>query len=289
MPVRAPAPWLGDALAAVLGEGPDEVVVVDDGSVPPVAVPAGVRLVRLDRGGGPAVAREAGLAALGTDLVALADADDVWEQGKLAAQLAALERWREAAVCFGRAVVVGPDGRPTGERWPEPEAGLHDLHSLRLFEENPIPAASAVVRRDALEAVGGFAGGPQLPAGTDWELWLRLAAAGWSFACEPAARVRYRRHPGGVTGDVARLAEAGLAIHAAHAGVVDPDTARRVRARDLTSLAAGRIRQRRWSEAAGALDEAARLSAPSVRDRLRRTLIRLPIARNAMGRRNPYR
>ena len=289
MPVRAPAPWLGEALDAVLAEDPAEVVVVDDGSPSPVEVPAGVTLVRLDRGRGPAAARQRGLEALSAPLVALADADDVWEPGKLAAQAAAFERWPEAVVCFGRALVVGTDGRPTGERWPEPPAGLHDAAALRLYEWNPIPAASAVIRRDALAASGGFDGGLDLPAGTDWDLWLRLAAAGGRFACEPAARIRYRRHPGGVTGDIARLAEAGLAIHQAHAGLVDPGTAARARARDLTGLARGRIRQRRWADAAAALDESASLSPPDARDRLLRALIRIPFLRNALGRRDPYR
>jgi len=289
MPVRAPAPWFGEALDAVLAEEPAEVVVVDDGSPEPIAVPDGVRLVRLAAPGGPAAARQRGLAELSADLVALADADDVWERGKLAAQVAALERWPEAALVFGRAVVVGPDGGPTGERWPEPPPGVHTGAALRLYERNPIPTASVVVRHSALEEVGGFDSGLGLAAGTDWELWLRLAAADHRFGCEPAARIRYRRHRGGVTSDISRLAEAGLAIHLAHAGLVDADTAARVRAADLVALARGRIRERRWSEAVAALDEAAALAPLGGRERALRALIRVPGARAALGRRDPYR
>src|SRR5262245_47893290 len=93
VPVRAPAPYLTEALASVLGQepAPDDVVVVDDGSRPPVDAGAGVRVVRAwDDSRGPAAARQAGLRELGgCDLVALADADDAWEPGKLAAQVAA--------------------------------------------------------------------------------------------------------------------------------------------------------------------------------------------------------
>jgi glycosyltransferase involved in cell wall biosynthesis len=293
VPVRGPAPYLDEALASVLGQvpRPDEVVVVDDGSPAAPAVPAGVRMVRRERSGGPAAARAEGLAASSADLIALADADDVWEEGKLAAQLEALERHPGAAVCFGRATVIGADGRPTGERLPELDGGLHEALGLaaRLYERDLVPAASAVIRRAALEEVGGFDAGAPLPAASDWDLWLRLVAAGHSFVCEPRARIRYRRHAGGLTADVARLAEAGLAVHERHADLVPGDLRRIVHARDLTSLARGRIRQRRWGDARAALGMAARLEPPAPRERALRLLVGVPGLRRLLGRRDPYR
>src|SRR5688500_3505481 len=116
------------------------------------------RLVRREARGGPAAARQTGLEALRTPLVALCDSDDTWEEGKLAAQLTAIESHPRAAVCFGRALVVGPDGSATGERWEEPAAGLHDLDALlpMLYESDPLPTSSVVLRREAVEQVGGF-------------------------------------------------------------------------------------------------------------------------------------
>jgi glycosyltransferase involved in cell wall biosynthesis len=293
VPVRAPAPYLAEALASVLAQDPppDAVVVVDDGSDPPLRVGETVRVVRIEASAGPAAARAAGLAELDTELVALADADDVWEPGKLAAQLAALEAHPAAAVCFGRAVVVDEAGRVTGERLPELAGGLHSAESLRrpLFERNLVAAASAVVRRDALVGVGGFDGGPALPAGSDWELWLRLVAAGHAFVSEPRAVVRYRRHSGALTHDVARLGDAGLAVHAAHADLVDGDVVRRARVQDLKTLARGRVRQRRYGDAREALREAAGLGRLGPRGRLLRLLLGLPGLRGVLGRRRPYR
>jgi glycosyltransferase involved in cell wall biosynthesis len=297
VPVRAPAPYLAEALGSVLSQepAPDAVVVVDDGSDPPLRLGdehAGrVRLVRLGSTAGPAAAREAGLAELDADLVALADADDVWEPGKLAAQLAAFDAYPAAAVCFGRAVVVDGSGRATGERLPEAAPGLQPGDELRerLFATNIVPAASAVVRRDALLAVGGFNGGPALPAASDWELWLRLAGAGHAFVYEPLALVRYRRHAGALTSDVARLGEAGLAIHAAHASLVDADSARWAQAQDLETIARGRVRHRRYAEAREALQEAAALRPPGARERLLRVLLAAPGMRSLLGRRRPYR
>jgi glycosyltransferase involved in cell wall biosynthesis len=290
---RAPVPYLAEALDSVLSQDPppDEIVLVDHGSDPPIDARASVRLVRLDTAaGGPAVARAAGLEALDTDLVAIADADDVWEPGKLGAQLRAMASHPGAAVCFGRATVIDARGRETGEQLPELRAGVLSAAELRteLYERDAVPAATAVIRRDSLESVGGFIPEAPLPAGTDWDLWLRLVAAGHAFVCEPRARIRYRRHAGGLTADVARLAEAGLAIHERHAALVGEPAAARARANDLEALARGRIRQRRYADAKKALEEAAAIRPPAARERLLRLAAGIPGARALLGRRDPY-
>jgi glycosyltransferase involved in cell wall biosynthesis len=293
VPVRGPAPYLEGALRAVLEQGPDEVVVVDDASEAPIALAppfaAACRLLRRETRGGPASARQDGLDALGTELVALADADDAWEPGKLAAQVEALEGHPEAVVCFGRAVVVGSDGRVTGEEWEELSPGLHAGGEMArlLFERNPIPTASVVVRREAVVGAGGFAS--DLLIVSDREAWLRLALAGGGFVFEPRAAIRYRRHAGGLTADVARVAEDQIALHERYGEHVDEATRRRVRARDLTALARGRVRQRRYGEAREALGEAASIERPGGRERLLRALLAIPGVRALLGRRDPYR
>jgi glycosyltransferase involved in cell wall biosynthesis len=296
VPVRGLAPWLDDALASVLDQSPapDAVIVVDDGSSEPVRPSAGladrVTLLRHESARGPAAARDTALAALDTELVALADSDDLWHEGKLAAQLEALGAEPSAQVCFGRAVIVDPAGEPTGEHWEEMAPGLHEPAELgpRLFEFSPIPASSAIIRRGALVDAGGFAG--PAPLGSDWELWLRLVEAGAAFVYEPSAVVSYRRHAGGVTGDVAGIAEANLRIRELHSALAaDEATRRRLRSRDLVGLARGRVRQRRYPEARRALAEAAADGALTPRERVMRALLSVPIARGALGRRDPYR
>jgi GT2 family glycosyltransferase len=290
---RAPVPYLAEALDSVLSQepAPDDVVLVDHASQPPVRVAAGIRTIRVDEaGGGPAAARAAGLAALDCELVALVDADDVWEAGKLRAQLEALAAEPDAAVCFGRATVIDAAGRETGEQLPELPGGFIAAADLRgpLYERNLVPAASAVIRRAALEDVGGFVPEDPLPAASDWDLWLRLVEAGRGFICEPRARIRYRRHAGGLTADLARLAIAGLIIHERHAALVDERAAAGARARDLETLARGRIRERRYGEAREALEEAAALRPPERRERLLRAAVAIPGARALLGRRSPY-
>jgi glycosyltransferase involved in cell wall biosynthesis len=244
VPVRGFAGYLAETLDCVLGQRPppDRVVVVDDASPEPVALHPDhaprCALVRRERCGGPAAARASGLRALGKDVgvIALCDADDAWVGGKLATQLAALERFPEAALCFGRAIVVGADGRPTGERWTQLAPGPHEGPALQalLYESNPIPTSSVVLRRGALERAGGFDSPVRLAE--DWDLWLRLAAGGGTFVCAPDAVVRYRRHPGGLTADVAALARCQLELHRVHGASVPIEMRERAVAADARAL-----------------------------------------------------
>ena len=152
------------------------------------------------------------------------------------ALVAALEAEPRAAAAFGRALVVATDGRPTGERWPEPAAGLHD--PAAFYAHNPIPTSCSALRRSALAEAGGF-GAPDVLA-EDWDLWLRLRGP---LLCVPEARVRYRRHPDGLTADVERLARAQLALHARHAALVDAAAARAAQASDRRALTRARARR----------------------------------------------
>lgn len=290
VPVYGWAPYLAEALDCVLDQDPppQRVVVVDDGSPLPLRlVPehaARCELVRIEHRG-LAGARAAGAEVLGddVDLVALCDADDAWEPGSLALRVRALAAWPDAALCFGCALIVGPDGRATGEAWEAVSAGM--LAGQRLLallrERNPIPVSSAVVRRGALEGAGGFES--QLASAEDWDLWLRLAGRGAQFVCEPEAVVRYRRHPEAMTADVAELALAQLEVHRAHGADGE------VQARDLTALADGLVRAGRYREARRALQSAAALGRLGARERALATVLRVPLLRGRLGRGDPYR
>ena len=244
VPVHGFPGYLAETLDSLLGQqpAPAAIVVVDDASPEPVRLHADhaarCRLLRREHCGGPAAARATGLAALESDidLVALCDADDAWTDGKLAAQMAAFEEHPDAALCFGRALVVGADGRPTGERWTLPDAGRHEGAALQqlLYTANPIPTSSVVMRRGPLERAGGFDSPVRLAE--DWDLWLRLAARGDPFVCAPDAVVRYRRHPGGLTADVAALACCQLELHRTHGALVEPDVRDRALAADEAAL-----------------------------------------------------
>jgi glycosyltransferase involved in cell wall biosynthesis len=280
VPVHGWAPYLAETLDAVVAERPGAVVVVDDGSDPPLRLPdeyleAGCRLLRLPARRGLAGARAAGMASVSLPLLALCDGDDVWETGSLGLRVAALG---SAAACFARSVIVGPDGLPTGEVW---KVGPASLSLPELYERNPLCVSGAVLRRDAVVAAGGLEW--PLRRAEDWDLWLRLLGRGERLVYEPQAVVRYRRRAGALSGDIAGLARDQLAVHERHAGLVSPEVAGRARVADLRALAAGLVRVRRYDEAREALGEAG--AGGSVRA----AVLGVPGLRALVGRRDPYR
>ncbi len=194
VPVRDRAAALDRCLAAV-GAGV-AVVVVDDGSTDPASVRAvgrrhGATVLRRERSGGPAAARNAALARVTTALVAFLDSDCAPEPGWLAT----------TAAHFADPLVgaVAPRVRPEAvrrratalDRYAEARSPL-DMGG-REGAVVPggripyVPTAALVVRRRALG--GGFDAG--LRHGEDVDLVWRLHDAGWRVRLEPRATVRH--------------------------------------------------------------------------------------------------
>jgi glycosyltransferase involved in cell wall biosynthesis len=170
-----------------------EVVVVDDGSTPPVR-PDGpladprVTLVRHGISLGMAAARNAGLRATGSPWVAFMDDDDAWAPDKLHLQLSALAS-RAARFAYAGALAVSPAGHVLA-RIPPPRT--EDLHA-QLLMRNVIPAGASnvLVETSLARALGGF--DESLPHLADWDMWIRLAEAARAAAVR-ADLVAYRYH-----------------------------------------------------------------------------------------------
>lgn len=166
---------------------PSAILVIDDGSIDrtrDVALAHGPGVELVDGPArGVAAARNAGLRAVGTEYVALLDADDRWEPWFLAEVGAVLERHPTAAAVFLSASVVDDDGRPVGShRLPDGTLTLRDLALGRV-----VPTLSAaVVHRDTVLALGGFYEELERPAAEDLDLWFRLAE---QAPCVSSARV----------------------------------------------------------------------------------------------------
>ena len=93
---------------------PLEIVVVDDGSTddtPAVIASLGTRVRSLRQpNAGPAAARNRGLAAARGELFAFLDADDLWPDGKLQRQVAALEADPDLDLVLGRVSYLPESG-----------------------------------------------------------------------------------------------------------------------------------------------------------------------------------
>jgi glycosyltransferase involved in cell wall biosynthesis len=172
-----------------------EVVVVDeactDGTGERLAALRDdrIRVVRHDRAQGVARARNAGLARARGEWTAFLDDDDVWSPRKLRAQLEAAES-RDALWAYATMLVLDRSGHVI-ETLPAPDpAEIGSM--LRMRNALPAGGSTVLVRTELAREAGGF--DPELNELADWDLWLRLAAAGPAAAVEEPV-VGYFRHP----------------------------------------------------------------------------------------------
>jgi mycofactocin system glycosyltransferase len=205
IPVRDRHAELARCLAGLAGTGQAEaprVIVVDDGSddqaaIKSAAAAAGASVLRRPVNGGPAAARNTGLAAADTPLVAFLDSDCVPSPGWLDALL---PHFTDPAVG-----AVAPRILPheAGHTWLARYEGASSTLDMgqrpsivRPGSRVPyVPGAALVVRKEAAGA--GFV--EDMQVGEDVDFVWRLGASGWRVRYEPAAsmghqhRVRLRQ------------------------------------------------------------------------------------------------
>jgi glycosyltransferase involved in cell wall biosynthesis len=228
--------WIGETLEAVLGQTrqPEEVIVVDDGSTDDTFEQASrfndrARLVRQANKGAPG-AYNRGFAEATADYVAMCPADDIWTADKLAGQTRLLVSHPAADIVFGRAREFGIAEAPVP---PPPRPGRYGGREMfeLLYEENVIPAPTALVRRELHERLGRFR---EDLYGEDYEFWLRAAAAGAEFLYEDRVVVSLRKHGGNLSSQALPMWTMQYDVHRHYADQVDDAThAARVLARDL--------------------------------------------------------
>ncbi len=206
------------------------VIVVDDCSADPAAVAgaaaaAGARVLRRTVNGGPAAARNTGLAAADTPFVAFLDSDCVPRCGWLDPLL---PHFADPAVgAVAPRIVPHEDGRTWLARYEGASSTL-DMGArasiVRPASRVPyVPGAALVVRRIAAGA--GFA--EDMRVGEDVDFAWRLAAAGWRVRYEPAATMPHQ-HRVRLRAWFARRRDYGTSaalLEQRHPGAVRPLTA----------------------------------------------------------------
>ena len=208
LPYRDLAATIEEALDSLLGQRGVELTVVaiddgsrDDGPACVARLAARHRQLQAISAGGVGLpqALGLGLAAATGDLIARCDGDDVCHPERLARQLARLAERPQIAV-LGCAVEPFPeaavgDGLRRYVDWQNRLLTAADHHH-QIFVEAPLCHPSVVIRRQALTAVGPWRDGPWPE---DYDLWLRLDAAGYELAKLPEPLLRWRHRPGRVT------------------------------------------------------------------------------------------
>ncbi len=206
IPVRDRPGLLDQCLAAVGTRYP--VRVVDDGSADPAAIRQiaarhGAVVLRREETGGPAAARNTGLAGIGSDLIAFLDSDCVpppdWIE-RLAVHLAdplvaAVAPRIVVPGSAGSAKAAGAQPRSWACRYAAAcgslDLGPQEARVVPATRVAYVPTAALLVRRAALAAAarGPQVFDPTLRYGEDVDLVWRLHDAGWRIRYDPAVTV----------------------------------------------------------------------------------------------------
>ena len=200
-------------------DGGVEVIVVNDGSpddtadvLRPLADAGRIRYVEQPNAG-QAAARNAGIGLATGEFVAMLDDDDLWPPGALAALAGALRATPDAVMAYGDVRRTDAAGVPTGDdprRDYPPPGESYDAFRHQCWLVSP---GQALVRADALRAVGGF--DPAVWGSDDWDLYLRLARVG-PFARVDRPTLLYRQHAANASRDVLRHAAGHLRVVRRH-------------------------------------------------------------------------
>jgi GT2 family glycosyltransferase len=218
MPAYNAAPTIESAIRSVLRQsrGDFELIVVDDGSTDDTRDRAGtfddarVRVISRANGG-PAAARNEGIALAQGKLVSMLDSDDMWTPRYLETMAAALEAAPSAALAYTDAWVLddatGRIRATTAMAYQRPPAAppADPKRFLLLLLDRNFIFTSATVRRAVIDGVGGF--DERLWYGEDYELWVRILAAGYPAVRAPEVLVIHRDRSDSLTGDTAKLYE----------------------------------------------------------------------------------
>lgn len=179
-----------------------ELVAVDDGScdqTPAILAHAAqkdrrIQLIRRE-GGGLVAALNSGLEHCCAPLLARIDGDDICHPRRLELQAAWLEAHPETGLVASNFRHFPRTGLKQGmidyEVWQNGLIG-HDLVIRDLFVESPFVHPSIMTRRSLMTEMGGYQDNnwPE-----DYDLWLRMAAAGVHFSRLTQPLLFWRDHP----------------------------------------------------------------------------------------------
>ncbi len=199
VPVFNGGALLRETVHSALGQsfGDFELILVDDGSTDHCVDAVRsldsriVSLVQDNRG--PSAAAQTGLQQARGEFIAFLDQDDLWDPGKLAAQVKTMRSRPTLALTFCATGYVGAGGEPLplpARVWDGP-LGFEQL--MRDFVIGN--TSSVMVRRSAAIEAGGF--DPRFHYMYDLDLFLRIALLGGGELAGTGDRHSYyRRHSG---------------------------------------------------------------------------------------------
>jgi len=207
MAVHNASAFVAKALDSILRQsfGDFEFLIVDDGSDDDsIAIvesydDSRVRLERNDRNIGLTCSLNRGLALARGRYIARMDADDVSLAERFAKQVTFLEDHSQVGVLGTGFQLIDGEGTIDRQHHCFPED--HRLLRWLLCFENPLVHSSVMIRRETLQAAGGYA--EHMVTSQDYELWCRLSET-TELANLSEVLVRLRKHADSVSARVGR-------------------------------------------------------------------------------------
>ncbi|MCT7964361.1 glycosyltransferase [Laspinema sp. D1] len=182
-----------------------DVIVINDGSTDRTGeivsnfTDSRIQVFSFPNSGAPK-SRNVGFSKSSGEYIAFLDADDLWTPDKLEAQLQALQAHPEVGVAYSWSDCIdesscflrrGGHITVNGDAYPQ-------LLMMDILENGSNP----LIRRQALLEINGF--DETLPAGQDWDLYLRLALR-YHFVTVPRSQVLYRISDQSLSSNVFKL------------------------------------------------------------------------------------
>ncbi|NIV30518.1 MAG: glycosyltransferase [Anaerolineae bacterium] len=188
-----------------------EIIVVDDGSTDDTATlmeEYAERVIYLRQANQDvAAARNTGIRAASGEYLTFLDDDDMILPTKVERQMQVLTSQSRVGLVHCRFYHIDEGGNRFSRIGPLPAGAV----LKELLCRNFIWVGAPLIRRQCLERVGLF--DEDIPAiCADWDMWLRIAQAGYPFACVQEPLGAYRVQRGSMLANVAELEQAILAI-----------------------------------------------------------------------------
>jgi tetratricopeptide (TPR) repeat protein len=188
-----------------------EIIVVDDGSTDDTEAVmeqyAGrITYIKQDNQG-VAAARNAGIRVASGEYLNFLDDDDRFMPAKIERQVQILDSRSEIGLVHCRYYHIDEDGNRLSEAGLLPEGKVLKELVCGCFVWSGAP----LIRRQCLDQVGLF-DEETWSTSEDWDMWLRIAQAGYPFACVQEPLGAYRILPDSRMADVARLEHGVFAV-----------------------------------------------------------------------------
>lgn len=216
IPAYNAAPYIKETLDSVFAQTyrPFEVIVVNDGSPDTPALEEALASYRdkviyiKQENRGPSCARNTGLRAAGGTLVSLLDSDDIWRPNYLEEQTQFLREHPEFDLVYCNARFFG-DSIYDGKEYMDVCPSNGEATSVAIISRRCHVFTSVTARKEVLRSFGFD---ESLLFCEDFDLWLRLTAAGHKIGYHRKVLVYYRKHGTSLSANLKRMAEYNVEV-----------------------------------------------------------------------------